>query len=276
MRAELTVLIALIGVGLLSMPVYTGGRSRRGADRLEVKDRGTFILGTFLRDWFYWFLGPVVRASLALGLGPLFFNLAGVVFGVLAGVAFAWDRPVLGGWAVLVGGIADVLDGRIARALGVASERGAFLDSTLDRFAEIGAFVGLAVRFGGSLWPTVMVATALGGSLLVSYTRARGESVGVVCKLGVMQRAERLILLGLGAILDPGVSALWGDAPWRDAGGGALLVPVLTLIAVGTIGTAIFRTVWIARRLPAAASSSSRSVVPPQLRRQDSNLRPGD
>ena len=97
----------------------------------------------------------------------------------------------------------------------------------------------------------MLVVAALGGSLLVSYTRARGESLGVLCKLGVMQRAERLILLGFGGILDGAVSAAWPDALWSDAAGGALLVPVLALIAVGTVGTAAFRTVWIARRLPA-------------------------
>ena len=86
--------------------------------------------------------------------------------------------------------------------------------------------------------------TALVGSLLVSYARARGESVGVVCKLGIMQRAERLLILALGALLDPTVSAWVGSDP------GALLVPALGIIAVGTVGTAIFRTWWIAARLP--------------------------
>jgi CDP-diacylglycerol--glycerol-3-phosphate 3-phosphatidyltransferase len=87
------------------------------------------------------------------------------------------------------------------------------------------------------------VALALGGSLLVSYTRARGESQGVVCKVGVMQRAERLLLLGFGAILDPGLSA------WIGQPSGALLAFVVGLIALGTVGTAIYRTVWIATRL---------------------------
>jgi phosphatidylglycerophosphate synthase len=192
----------------------------------------------------------VERASLALGLGPLFYNLAGVAFGAAAGVAFALGHPVLGGWGVLLGGVADILDGRIARARGIASRRGAFLDSTLDRFAEFAAFVGLAALFAGSPWALTLVVSALGGSLLVSYARARGESVGVLCKLGVMQRAERLILLGMGGILDPGFGALVGNVAWADTRGGALLVPVLAVIAVGTVGTAIFRTVWIARRLP--------------------------
>lgn len=258
MRPELAVLLVLFSVGLLSMPVYAVGRSRQGADPHEVPDRGSFVLGTFARGWFYWFLGPVERTSLALGLGPLFFNVGGVVCGAIAGLAFAFGHHVWGGWWVLLGGIADILDGRIARARGVASARGAFLDSTLDRFAEVGAFIGLAVRFGESPFALTSVVTALGGSLLVSYTRARGESVGVLCKLGVMQRAERLILLGFAGTLDPAVSARWAAAPWGDSGGGTLLVPVLAVIALGTLSTAAFRTVWIAQRLPGATAAKSR------------------
>jgi CDP-diacylglycerol--glycerol-3-phosphate 3-phosphatidyltransferase len=89
----------------------------------------------------------------------------------------------------------------------------------------------------------VAVAAGLGGSLLVSYARARGESVGVVCKVGVMQRAERLLLIGFGGILDPMVT---GGAGWNE---GTLLLALLVLVAVGTIGTAVYRTVWIAERL---------------------------
>lgn len=259
MRPEMAVLAALALLGVLSMPVFAAGRSTRGKDMLEISDRGSFILGTWVRDWFYWVIGPVERFSLAIGLGPLFFNVGGAVLGGIAGVMFALDHPVWAGWFVLLGGTADIFDGRIARARGIASGRGAFLDSTLDRFAELGAFVGLAVRFGGSLWPTVLVALGLGGSLLVSYTRARGESVGVVCKLGVMQRAERVIILGIGAILDPAASDAWRNAPWSDPWGGTLLVPVLAIIAFGTMGTAIFRTVWIARRLPGAPEPKDRS-----------------
>src|SRR5690606_22694611 len=140
-------------------------------------------------------------------------------------------------------GAADVLDGRIARAQGVEGPRGAFLDSTLDRFAEVAAFVGLAVYYQTSALAIAIVAAGLGGSLLVSYARGRGESVGVVCKVGVMQRAERLLLVGFGGIVDPMVA---GAASWSE---GTLLLALLTLVAVGTIGTAVYRTVWIAARL---------------------------
>jgi CDP-diacylglycerol--glycerol-3-phosphate 3-phosphatidyltransferase len=167
----------------------------------------------------------------------------GALLGCGAGVLFGMGHLNLGGWAVLLGGAADVLDGRIARAQGVAGTRGAFLDSTLDRFAEVGAFVGLAVFFQASTPALVAVTAGLGGSLLVSYARARGESVGVVCKVGVMQRAERLLLVGFGGILDPAVCAAAG---WER---GTLLLALVSIVAVGTVGTAIYRTVWIAKRL---------------------------
>jgi phosphatidylglycerophosphate synthase len=237
------VLLGIVAFALLTMPVYARS-SFRGSDTLESGTRGDFVLGPFVREWFYWFVRPVERASLALGLTPLFYNLAGVAFGALAGVAFALGDPVLGGWGVLLGGVADVLDGRIARAMGVASRRGAFLDSTLDRFAEVGAFVGLAVYFRTSAVGVALTAAALGGSLLVSYARARGESVDILCTKGVLQRAERLLLIGFGGLLDPSVTAALGWAP------GSLLLGVVGLLAVGTLATAVYRTAWIGTRLP--------------------------
>ena len=242
MRTDLLVLLGLLGLAFASMPIYratAGGRK----DPLDVDQRGSFVLGDFMRSWFYWFVRPVESVSLAAGASPTAFNLLGVAFGVAAGTLFATSHLNLGGWAVLLGGAADVLDGRIARARGLAGPRGAFLDSTLDRFAEVAAFVGLAVYFQASTPALVAVATALGGSLLVSYARARGEGLGIVCKVGVMQRAERLLLVGFGGILDPMVTASTGWTP------GTLLFALLALVAVGTVGTAAYRTVWIAQRL---------------------------
>lgn len=241
MSTDLLVLIGLLVLAFASMPIYAATAAGRG-DPLDV-DRGSFVLGNFVRSWFYWFVRPIERVSLAVGASPTTFNLLGVAFGIAAGVLFATGRLNLGGWAVLLGGAADVLDGRIARAQGAAGPRGAFLDSTLDRFAEVGAFVGLAVFFQGSTLGLLAVATALGGSLLVSYARARGESVGVVCKVGVLQRAERLLLAGFGGILDASVTAAAGWAP------GTLMLGIVAVVAVGTLGTAVYRTIWIAQRL---------------------------
>lgn len=243
MRPELTALVVIVGLALATMAVFALSGASRAVDALESTTRGKFVLGSFVRRWFFWFVRPVERASLLLGLSPLFYNLLGFAFGAAAGWLFASGRFATAGWAVLLSGVADALDGRVARARGLAGPRGAFLDSTIDRFAEVAAFVGLAVAFRPSGAALAVVAAALGGSLLVSYTRARGESQGVLCTAGVMQRAERLLLIGFGAILDGTGSALLGRDP------GTVLLAVLAVTAVGTVATAVFRTVWIARRL---------------------------
>lgn len=244
MTPDLKVLLAILAIAFLSMPLYgMSGRARR-PDPLESAARGSFLLGGFLKSWFLWSVRPLERASLALGIGPLLYNLLGAALGIAAGFAFGSGHVVLGGWGVLLGGVADVMDGRIARARRIADDRGAFLDSTLDRFAEVGAFIGLAVLFRSSTLALVLAVTAMGGSLLVSYARARGESLGTLCNLGVMQRAERLLLVGFGGLLDPTIAVLWGSGRV-----GTLLVPVLGIMAIGTVGTAIFRTAWIAREL---------------------------
>lgn len=244
MRPDFLFLLGSLLFCFGSMAVFRIRHDPAADDPLESSQRGTFVLGSWVRSWFYWFIGPAVRLAIALGLSPLFFNLAGVAFGSLAGLAFALNHPVLGGWGIFLGGIADIFDGRVARARGLASPQGAFLDSSLDRFAEVGVFAGLAVYFQGRPMAALAVSLALGGSLLVSYTRARGESQGVVCAKGVMQRAERLLLLGFAGILDPSFAA------WTEWAPGSLLGIVLGIIALGTLGTAVFRTVWIAARLP--------------------------
>ena len=244
MRPDIIFMLAALGFCFGSIALFGLKYDKSSKDPLESSQRGTFVLGGFVRSWFLWFIGPAVQVALWARLSPLFFNLAGVAFGAVAGLAFALGMPVLGGWSVLLGGIADVFDGRVARSLGLASPQGAFLDSSLDRFAEVGVFAGLAVYFHDRPLVAMLVALALGGSLLVSYTRARGESQGVTCTVGVMQRAERLLLLGFAGLLDLSVSEWLGQPP------GSLLALIVTIIAIGTIATAIYRTVWIAARLP--------------------------
>ncbi|UCH83484.1 MAG: CDP-alcohol phosphatidyltransferase family protein [Candidatus Latescibacterota bacterium] len=243
MRPEIAVVMGAVAVVLLSMLVYRLTPQGRGLDD-QTGRGGSFFLGFWVRNWFYWFIRPVTRVSLALGLSPFFYNLIAVGFGVASLVFYARGQLPLAGWMILLSGLADVMDGEVARGRGMASEAGAFLDSTLDRFSEFAAFIGLAIFFESGL-PVVAVLIAFGGSLMVSYTRARGESLGVLCKLGLMQRAERMLLLGLGSIFDPALSSVFGRPT------GFILQILVCIIAVGTVATAIFRTMWIARRLSA-------------------------
>lgn len=242
MRAEIVFLLAVVGTGLLSMLGFAASRGAAGGRSVHTERRGSFALGSWVREWFYWAIRPLETPIRAWNVAPEVFNALGIVLSLAAMAAYASGSVAAGGWLLLGSGLADVLDGVAARSRGVVSRYGAFLDSTLDRFAEAFVFVGIAVWLSEPV-PVALVMTAFAGSMLVSYTRARGEGLGVECKVGVLQRAERMLLLGLASILDPTVSAAAGREP------SFLLLPAIALIAAGSMGTAIYRTIWIVRKL---------------------------
>ncbi len=235
--------LAFTAVLIATMPVFAIVSRGRTMDA-EVVARGkTILLGRWVRDWLMWVIGPFERGMIRAGVTPTVLNFIGAAFGLLAGVAFAFGALGVAGWLIMLGGVADVFDGRIARARGIVSSFGAFLDSTLDRFSESFTLLGLLVYFAAAPWLVFATAAAMSGSLLVSYTKARGESLGVRSPGGLMQRAERLVLLALGAIVDPFVASRTGWAPGTVLGG------VVTVIALGTWGTACYRLYFIGRAL---------------------------
>lgn len=237
------VALSLVGLLLLTLPVYAVVSRSRPIDPEVARRPKTILLGHWIRDWIMWVIGPMERGFVRAGLSPDVFNVLGAVLGLAAGVAFAYGEFAVAGWLILLGGAADIFDGRIARARGLANKYGEFLDSTLDRFAETFAFTGLALRLAHTPWMALATVLALGGSMLVSYTRAKGEALGVSCKGGIMQRAERLVLLALAALLDATVTTRMGWTP------GTLLGGTVAVIGVGSLGTGLYRTWWIAKRL---------------------------
>jgi CDP-diacylglycerol--glycerol-3-phosphate 3-phosphatidyltransferase len=238
---------------VLSMIAYALLGSRRDAD--SVKRSSHFLMGAgdFFVHWFMWLVSPFERAALALGWSPIVFNFTGLAFGAAAGVLLAFGHFVTGAWMIFACGVCDILDGRVARARNVTSTQGAFVDSSLDRFCEAFVFLGLVWFFHARPAGAFAAAAAMAGSLLVSYTRARGESLGVLCKEGLMQRAERLVLLWLAGALD-GAFMRWTGRP-----AGTLMFWVSALIGAATFLTAVHRTWWIAARLKPPPSSSSSS-----------------
>ena len=133
---------------------------------------------------------------------PTFWTLVGLVFALLAGAAYWSSGPVgefAAGLLILVSGFFDIVDGAVARVTGRVSKRGAFLDSTLDRFAEVAIYLGL-LEGGFSTGPLVLL--ALSFSLLVSYTRAKADALGTsLSGVGIGERSERLLVLALASIL---------------------------------------------------------------------------
>lgn len=143
---------------------------------------------------------PVARAISGLGITPNALTVAGLLIALLAGAALALGNSLAALIALLFSGLCDLLDGDVARLRPDRDRRfGAFLDSTADRISEIAIFAGLLlyqVHLGAPsrLWTLAWV-LALTGSLLVSYTRARAEGLGVACRIGLADRSVRLVLV---------------------------------------------------------------------------------
>ena len=139
-------------------------------------------------------------------LTPNAISVTGLILCVIAAVLIWQDFWVLGGLAYAVGSICDTLDGRYSRMSGKGSPFGAFLDSTLDRIEEGIVLVAVAAQFSsrGDDLAVAAVVLAVLASIMVSYTRARAEALGVECKVGIADRAVRVVILAAGLILAGG------------------------------------------------------------------------
>ncbi len=150
----------------------------------------------------------VARSPLA-SMNPNSISLMASVIGVLAGLFFLGGRSATAGILLLISGILDTLDGTIARLGERSSKFGAALDSSLDRYVEMFVFLGITYHFKDSpmfFWSFL----AIMGSMMVSYVRARAQSLGIQQNVGFMQRFERFMILSAGAILNPWGLQVWG------------------------------------------------------------------
>jgi CDP-diacylglycerol--glycerol-3-phosphate 3-phosphatidyltransferase len=150
----------------------------------------------------------VRNALIESRLTPNAISMTGLVLNVAAAV-LVWERYFfLGGLAFIIGSIMDTLDGRYSRMSGKGTQFGAFLDSTLDRIEEAIVLTAVAAYFASQQMEiaTAATAVAIGASLLVSYTRARAEALGVECKVGIASRAVRVVILSAGLLFAKGAS----------------------------------------------------------------------
>jgi len=197
-----------------------------------------------VKDGFVALTGPIARALIRGGVHPNTITTVGTLFVIGSGIAFGMGEIRLGGALLLVSGVFDILDGQVARQGAKMTTFGAFYDSTLDRVGEGAVFSGLIFYFLTGPLPAELKIRALGiallalvASLVVSYTRARAESLGVECKVGIAARAERILLLGLPTLL-------FGAGPGRP---GVLLFWIVTVLAIVSAITVVQRVVHVAR-----------------------------
>jgi CDP-diacylglycerol--glycerol-3-phosphate 3-phosphatidyltransferase len=160
------------------------------------------VLPNWIRNWYLSLIAPVINLFVRLEVNPNLFTTIGFILTVGAAVLFATGNLVIAGAIVLLAGTFDIIDGKVARATNRVTKFGALYDSTLDRYAEVIMFFGLAFYFvkADMFKTSVAVSFALGGSMMVSYVRARAEALGFQCKVGIMQRPERVVYIGFGAI----------------------------------------------------------------------------
>lgn len=174
-----------------------------------------------------WLLERVVKALAATGITPNVLTVIGMVVNVWAAVLFAYGEFRSAAAVLFLAGFLDMADGQVARKAGRTTAFGAFLDSTLDRYSDLGLYMGLVVHYTliGRPFYMGLAALAMASSFMVSYSRARAESLIPQCKVGFMERPERLVLL------------IIGGAFWRMA-------PALWVIAVISTLTVIHRIVY--------------------------------
>jgi CDP-diacylglycerol--glycerol-3-phosphate 3-phosphatidyltransferase len=158
-----------------------------------------------------WLLEKIVAAITATGINPNVLTLFGLIVNFWAAVLFATGMFRGAAMVIFFAGFLDMLDGQVARRAKRVTAFGAFFDSTLDRYSDMALYMGLLVyyAFNGRSAYVILAAVATAGSVMVSYSRARAESLIPTCKVGFMERPERVVLLILGGLFDRMAPALW-------------------------------------------------------------------
>ena len=188
---------------------------------------------------------PIVSTLVWLRLSPNVLTLSGIVFASVSAALLGLGHLAFGGAVVLGASAFDTFDGAVARATGRVSAFGALLDSTVDRVSESIILLGLLVFYAdrGAQWESALVLVTAAASYMVSYVRARAEGLGAACEVGIMQRPQRVVLLGVGLI----AGQWWLPAVW------IALAIVSALAAV----TAIHRVLHARRELGSPGPDAS-------------------
>jgi CDP-diacylglycerol--glycerol-3-phosphate 3-phosphatidyltransferase len=187
-------------------------------------------------------LRAIINLSVALGIHPNVLTLIGVLINVAAAWALGNDRFLIGGVIIIVANIFDFIDGKVAHLTNTASRFGAFWDSTLDRLSDSALFVGLIYLYAdlGRADYVLVAALAMMFTIMISYARARAESLIEKCKVGFMERPERIVLFMIGAFTDRMAAVLW----------------VILILSIVTVANRIHYTYLVlnARPLPAGSN----------------------
>lgn len=232
--------IVLLSTVLIFRPVY---RKRERLKEVEERPASKF-LNRWMREYWLWLTEPFVRLFVKLKFSPNLVTSLGVLIGFVSGYFFWKGHFGLGGWLMIFGASFDTFDGRVARATHNETKSGAYFDSIMDRISEGAVFVGLALYYRHH-WALAIVLACLLGSYMVSYTKSKGDEMGARYEGGSMQRPERIVYLGVGAVFSPVfaglVQLLWLKEMNFELLSNTLYIVLLSFVALMTWGTSIDR-----------------------------------
>ena len=194
----------------------------------------------FLQKAIYAVINPLIKGLIKLHITPNMITTLGYIGNIVATASFiyaalsfqagnqttALAHVAWGGATILFAGLFDMIDGRLARLGNMSTTFGAMWDSVLDRYSELISLFGVVLIFllNGDFWLGVVSFTAMIGSIMVSYVRARAEGLNIECKVGIMQRPERVVVLALTAI----ITGITSNLQWLA--GGMILIAILANI----------------------------------------------
>lgn len=180
--------------------------SRNRPKNQEIEERHSSVLvNKWIREFWFWLTNPVFTFFVKFKVSPNAISILGTVGALMSGVAFYFNMIGLGGWIMVLGASLDLFDGRVARAMNRVTLAGCYIDSCMDRISEGVTLTAIAYIYkdGFGFWIVMLVYLA---SQLTSYTKSKGETLGVNYSGGMMQRPERIVYLGAGGILTPAVA----------------------------------------------------------------------
>src|SRR6187399_3582251 len=192
-------------------------------------------------------LRAIIGASVALGIHPNVLTLIGVLINVGAAWALGKQHFLLAGVIMIVANIFDFIDGKVAHITNTVSRFGAFWDSTLDRFSDIALFLGLIYLYSdrGRTGYVMVASLAMMFSIMTSYARARAESLIDKCKVGFMERPERIVLFMIGAFTNRMAAVLW----------------VILVLSIFSVADRVILTYRVLEKLPERPPAVTRSPL---------------
>jgi len=242
----------------LSFIVYSGLRIcgiRPSRGRDSKRTHSSFF--AYFIEYFLWLMAPIENLVFRSGVTPNTLTLASIGLAVGSGLAIATGHMATAGWLYIFAALMDIMDGRLARAKGQQTRAGGFLDSIADRWSELIVLSGFAWFLRDTNW-LIAALLAIAGSVMVSYTRAKGGEHGIKLDGGNMQRPERIAVLATGTLMTAFFEATRETAEFSVVVIGVALV----LVGAGSAATAVGRLVRGYREL--AREDRKSAAAPPK------------